>query len=173
MAEALLRDTLDRRGIDAHVSSAGLVSDGQPATDTAIDTMADRALDITDHRSRRISAELLGSADLILAMAREHLREVAVLRPDLYDRTFTVKELVRLGRRHGGRPADEPVGRWLAGLHEGRVPRDHLGSSDDDDVADPVGQGARIYELTANELADLVTALADLLWPGVTAEVSA
>ena len=41
MAEALLADTLAERGIEARVSSAGRLSDGQPATDTAVDTMAD------------------------------------------------------------------------------------------------------------------------------------
>lgn len=52
MAEAILRQHVDAIGVEATVSSAGLISDGQPATDTAVDTVAARGLDITAHRSR-------------------------------------------------------------------------------------------------------------------------
>jgi protein-tyrosine-phosphatase len=173
MAEALLGDLLTRRGVDATVSSAGLVSNGQPATDTAIETMAERGLDITEHRSRRLSSGLLASSDLVIGMTREHVREAAVLRPDLYDRTYTLKELVRRGLQQGARAEGEQVGAWLGRLHRGRDPRQHLGASELDDVADPVGQGSRVYGQTADELADLTRALADLLWPGVRADVSA
>jgi len=172
MAEGLLRHTLAERGLDVGVSSAGLLTEGQPATDTAVDTLAERGIDLDGHRSRRISPEVLGRADLIVGMTREHVREAAVMRPDLYERAFTLKELVRRGRRTGPRPAGEPVGAWLSRLASGRAPRDHLGASALDDVADPVGQGERVYEQTADELEDLTTALVDLLWPELTADVT-
>jgi protein-tyrosine phosphatase len=165
MAEALLADTLHERGIAARVSSAGRVSDGQPATDTAVDTMAERGLDISGHLSRRMSPPMLSRADLIVAMTREHLREAAVLRPDCYPRTFTLKELVRRGTDEGPRAPGESLDDWLTRLHKGRRPLDHLGSSAVDDVADPVGQGPDVYEQTATELEGLTTRLADLLWP--------
>jgi protein-tyrosine phosphatase len=173
MAEGLLRRTLADRGIAAVVSSAGLLTSDKPATDTAVDTLAERGIDIDDHRSRRITSEMLGRADLIVGMAREHVREAAVLRPDLYDRTFTLKELVRRGRKAGARTEDEQVPEWLARLVRGRLPKDHLGASALDDVADPVGQGERVYEQTADELDGLTTALVDLLWPRVSAEAPA
>ena len=116
---------------------------------------------------------MLGRADLIVGMTREHVREAAVLRPDLYDRTFTLKELVRRGRKAGARADDERVPDWLARLVRGRMPQDHLGASALDDVADPVGQGERVYEQTADELDELTTALVDLLWPRVSAEAPA
>ena len=53
------------------------------------------------------------------------------------------------------------------------MPKDHLGASALDDVADPVGQGERVYEQTADELDELTTALVDLLWPRVSAEAPA
>jgi protein-tyrosine phosphatase len=165
MAEALLGATLAERGIEARVSSAGRVSDGQPATDTAVDTMAERGLDISEHQSRRMTPSMLASADLIVAMTREHVREAAVLWPDCYPVSFTLKELVRRGEDEGSRPEGEALEDWLMRLHKGRRPLDHLGASPDDDVADPVGQGAKVYELTATELAGLTTRLVDLLWP--------
>ncbi len=173
MAEALLRGHLSDRGIDADVSSAGLISDDTPATGTAVDTMAARGLDIEGHRSRRIRPDMLDDADVIVAMTREHLREVAVMRPDLYEVTFTLKELVRRGEDAGPREGDESLADWLAELHAERKPRDHLGAAAMDDVADPVGQGPKVYEITADELDDLTTRLVDLLWQEVPSEASA
>ena len=164
MAEALLSATLAERGIVAGVSSAGRVSDGQPATGTAVDTMAARGLDISEHQSRRMTPSMLDSADLIVAMTREHVRDAAVLWPDCYPRSFTLKELVRRGEEEGPRPEGEALEDWLARLHKARRPIDHLGDSPLDDVADPVGQGPQVYEATAIELAGLTTRLADLLW---------
>jgi protein-tyrosine phosphatase len=164
MAEGLVRQKVDERGLAVEVSSAGLIADGVPATDTAVTTMADRGIDIEAHLSRRIRSDLLGQADLIVAMTREHVREVAVMRPDLYEITFTLKELVRRGEEAGARRRDEPLRDWLVSLHAERRPLDHLGSSLVDDVADPVGQGPRVYEGTADELDELTSRLVDLLW---------
>jgi protein-tyrosine phosphatase len=168
MAEAILRHRLELLGIEASVGSAGLLSDGQSATDTAVDTMGIWGLDITGHRSRRISPELLGGADLVVGMAREHVREAVVMRPELYARTFTLKELVRRGGEVGPRPPDEPIDRWLRAAPQGRPPVQLMGSSGLDDVADPVGQGPPVYEATAHELVDLVGQLVDLLWQQVS-----
>jgi protein-tyrosine phosphatase len=165
MAEALLSATLADRGIEARVSSAGRLYDGQPATDTAVDTMADRGLDISGHQSRHQTPTMLESADLIVAMTREHVREAAVMWPDCYPRSFTLKELVRRGEEEGPRAEGEALEDWLARLHKARRPIDHLGESPVDDVADPVGQGAQVYAHTADELTDLITRMADLLWP--------
>ncbi|MGZ4729372.1 MAG: arsenate reductase/protein-tyrosine-phosphatase family protein, partial [Acidimicrobiales bacterium] len=135
MAEAIVRRRVDALGVEAAVSSAGLVSDGQPATDTAVDTMAIRGLDLTGHRSQRITPALLVGPDLIIGMAREHVREAVVMRPELYTRTFTLKELVRRGSELGPRAPDRPVDEWLRAAHEGRTPVQLMGSSDLDDVA--------------------------------------
>ncbi|MGZ4715511.1 MAG: arsenate reductase/protein-tyrosine-phosphatase family protein [Acidimicrobiales bacterium] len=173
MAEAIVRRRVDALGVEAAVSSAGLVSDGQPATDTAVDTMAIRGLDLTGHRSQRITPALLVGPDLIIGMAREHVREAVVMRPELYTRTFTLKELVRRGSELGPRAPDRPVDEWLRAAHEGRTPVQLMGSSDLDDVADPVGQGPAVYEATARELVVLVDRLVDLLWQQVASAAPA
>lgn len=164
MAQVLLTRTVDERGVDARVSSAGVLFDGQPATPTAVDVMAGRGLDLTAHRSRIVTPEMVGSADLVVTMAREHVREVVIRRPDRYGRVFTLKELVRRGDEHGPRRPDEALGAWLGRVAEGRRPAAHEGASPVDDVADPIGQGAEVYERTAADLDALTTRLADLLW---------
>jgi len=167
MAEALLRQTLDVRAITAEVSSAGLLFDGEPATATAVETMAARGLDLSGHRSRVISPEMVGTPDLIITMAREHLREVVIRRPDRYGRTFTLREFVRRGDEVGPRAGGEPIDAWLGRMHTGRTPSELQGASPLDDIADPIGRGLGIYGQTAAELAVLVTRLADLLWEPV------
>jgi len=169
MAEVLLRQTLNARAIAADVSSAGLLFAGEPATATAVETMAARGLDLSGHRSRMISPEMLGPPDLIITMAREHLREVVIRRPDRYGRTFTLREFVRRGDEVGPRAGGDAIDAWLGRMHTGRSPSDHQGRGPLDDIADPIGRGPQIYGQTAAELAVLVTRLADLLWEPVPA----
>ncbi|HEX7444506.1 MAG TPA: hypothetical protein VF320_11500, partial [Acidimicrobiales bacterium] len=161
---ALLGRTLAERGVVARIGSAGLVSEGQPATADAQAAMSARGLDLSAHRSRLLDVEKVSSADLVLAMARQHLREAVVRRPDRYSRTFTLKELVRRGAEVGPRDPDEPLEAWLARAHSGRAPASQLGVSPLDDVEDPVGRGPDVYRETAGELDSLTTLLADLLW---------
>jgi len=163
MAEALLRRDLTRVGVPAVVSSTGTISSGRRASENAVEVMAGLGLDISGHRSRVLDAEELADASLVLTMAREHVREAAVIAPATYPRTFTLKELVRRANERGGPAADETLDDWLARLHQGRTAASHLGASAGDDVADPIGQRPAVYERTAVELAELTARLADLL----------
>lgn len=162
-----MRHRLDELGIDATVSSAGLLYDGRAATGTGVEAMAARGIDTSGHTSRKLHVGLL-DVDLVLGMAREHVREAVMLRTERFGHTFTLKELVRRGEAVGPREPSETLDAWLALVAEGRQPRDLLGSSLDDDVADPIGQGLAVYERTAAELADLVDRVIDLIWPETT-----
>ncbi len=164
MAAGLLRDRIAERGLDAHVHSAGLLYDGRPASQSAVDVLAGRGIDISDHASAVMTRDDVQHADLVLAMARRHLRESVVLDPSSFVRTYTLKELVRRGCAVGGRMPGESIDDWLTQVHEGRSARDHLGDSLDDDVADPIGEPLRMYERTAKELEALTDTLVDLLW---------
>jgi protein-tyrosine-phosphatase len=166
MAAAFLSRRLDDAGGKAVVSSAGLLFDGKPATDYSLAVMADRGIDTAGHRSRKLRSDMLASADIVLGMAREHVREAVALAPDVWGRAFTLKEIVRLGEERGGRAPGEPLERWLARLHGGRRPDVLLGESAGDDVADPIGGPRRSYQRTAEELDDLTARLARLLGNG-------
>jgi protein-tyrosine phosphatase len=169
MAETLLRHRLSGMGIDATVASAGLLRPDQPASAHGVAILAERGLDMTAHRSRAITRDLLRSCDLVLAMAREHVREAVVLDPALWPRTFTLKELVRRGETIGPRRHDEAVGDWLARAAQGRRIAELAGSSPADDVADPYGGPRSAYERMAVELDDLVDRLVTLLFAGAMA----
>jgi protein-tyrosine phosphatase len=163
MAEAFLARKLEEADLPAVVASCGLLAPGYPVAPEVAQAMAARGLDVGGHVSQQLSAELVAGADLVLAMAREHLREVVVLSPDALGRTFTLKELVRRASVVGPRRGDTSLARWLAEVGEGRRPQDLLGSSPEDDVADPIGGPYREFLATADELEALTARLVDLL----------
>lgn len=173
MVEALLAQSLASRGGSVRVHSAGLLESGRPASSGALEVMADRGIDISGHRSTHLTPELVRSADLILGMAREHVREAVVLDFSSFSRTFTLKEIVRRGGELGRQQPDETTAEWLTRLSSGRRPADHLGSSPDDDVADPIGQRLAVYRRTADELVALVDRLAQMFDVSTPAEIGA
>lgn len=169
LAERLLADALVRRGVDADVRSAGFLPGGQPISPETVAVLEERGIVPPPGPSRRLEPRELVGADLVLAMARLHVREAVVLAPSTFSRTFTVKELARRGGELGPRKPDETVGEWLDRAHVGRDHSLHLGESPDDDVADPVGQSLRVFRSTATELDHHLGQIVDLLWSPVTA----
>lgn len=169
MAEALLRHRFAELGVDARVASAGLLQSGQRASAHGVDILRGRGIDMTAHRSRAITREILASADLILAMAREHVREAVVTDRSLWPRTFTLKELVRRGEATGPRPPGEPLSEWLARVGQGRRVADLTGSSPEDDVADPIGGPRSAYERLSIELDGLLDRLVAVAFAGAMA----
>lgn len=163
MAEGLLRHRVGDRGVA--VSSAGMLRDGDAASTHGISALSRRGIDLVAHQSRRMTADLLRQADLVLGMAREHVREAAVLAPEAWGRTFTLKELVRRGEQAGPRALDQPLDEWLAKVGADRRRSELMGGGAADDIADPYGMAASDYERTACELEDLVDRLVALVWP--------
>jgi protein-tyrosine phosphatase len=163
MAAALLRSMVgDVEGEPVRVHSAGLMPGGMPATDQAQAAVAGLA----DHVSRQLEPALVEQADLVVGMARAHVREAAVLVPGAFARSFTLRELVRRGLAAGPRRPGEPVAAWLARVGAGRRASDLLGDDPDDDVADPIGLPLDAYRSTADELRSLLSSLAMLLGAG-------
>lgn len=164
MAAALLSDHLREAGVEATVGSAGLLEGGAPATAHGVAVMEARGLDTSAHCSRRLAPEILARADLVVAMERQHVREVALVCPPAWPRAFTLKELVRRGGQAGPRAPGQTLDEWLDKVHAGRMRSDLLGSSPLDDIADPVGGTRAEYEETAAELDQLTADLVALAW---------
>ncbi len=164
MTEALLARRLAAAGVAGRVRSAGLLGQGEPVPPEAVAAITGYGLDLTRHRSRLVTAAELRGADLVLAMAREHVRHAVVTEPTAWPRTFTLRELLRRGQQGGPRMPGEPLASWLARLQNGRDRVALLGDSPDDDVADPMGGPAHGYVMTATLLDELVGALVDLCW---------
>jgi len=109
MAEALLRARMPEAWRDRiEVSSAGTIAlDGQPASGTAIDVMADIGIDLSGHRARRLTEELVREADLIVAMAEEHAQAIRRMVPEADKRILLLGELDHNG---GNLDIGDPIG---------------------------------------------------------------
>ena len=103
MAEGLARDIAARCYPGARslvrVSSAGVgAQDGNPPTPEAVEAMAERGIDISSHRARKVTAEILAAADLVLAMEQ---RQGVRLR-DMGTAGGPVQVLMKLGEAARG-----------------------------------------------------------------------
>jgi len=164
MAQAMLSARLSALGVPGPVASAGLLGGGRTPPPPVISVMAARGIDVAGHRSRAVTAADLAAADLILGLAREHVRHAAVLQPAAWPRAFTIRELVRRGQQAGPRAPGEPLGDWLARAADGRRRADLLGRRPADDVADPAGGPLRGYQEAADLLDQLTRDLVELGW---------
>jgi protein-tyrosine-phosphatase len=81
MAASLLERTVEQSGLrDIEVLSAGIGAwEGAPASEGAYLVMLEDGLDLSAHRARLLTPELIESADLILTMSRSHLGRVREL----------------------------------------------------------------------------------------------
>jgi RpiB/LacA/LacB family sugar-phosphate isomerase len=92
MAEGLFRHAVKGRG-EFRVLSAGLGAiDGQPPTSHSVQAMKEIGMDISQQRSRALTADLVRSADLILGMTHSHTDTVALLYPQAAEKTFLLRE---------------------------------------------------------------------------------
>jgi protein-tyrosine phosphatase len=107
MAEAVLADRLRRRGVETVVQSAGIAAlVGHPADANAVALMAERGLDISGHRARQLTPELIRSFELILVMEKGQQRAVEAILPSARGRVqclghwggFDVDDPYRQGR---------------------------------------------------------------------------
>jgi protein-tyrosine-phosphatase len=78
MAEAMLRGAAKDAGFAGlQVDSAGIGAwEGAAASEGAYLVMLEQGVDLSDHRARLLTKEMVDGSDLILTMARSHLGRV-------------------------------------------------------------------------------------------------
>lgn len=83
LAVAALREELgpDRERVEI-VSAGTAASEGQPATSLSVEVARRDGVELSSHRSRRLTPALARAADVILVMEREHARAVQALGGD-------------------------------------------------------------------------------------------
>ena len=147
-----------RPGPELHIVTAGTHTiNGQPMgmrTRTAMASIDELAgSDFTRHRSRQVLEADLVRADLVVVMEADHVRFVRRQFPQAADRTATIKRLCR-----DLPPAPLPLGDRIAALQ-----LTDTVLADDDDVIDPAGHDAQVYEACVAELWGLCQQLVTLL----------
>jgi protein-tyrosine phosphatase len=91
MAEAVLAHRLAERGVRATVESAGIAAlVGRAAEQNAQALMLERGLDISGHRARQLTPEMLRSFELILVMSAAQQREVESMAPTARGRVHRI-----------------------------------------------------------------------------------
>ncbi|WP_239116182.1 low molecular weight protein-tyrosine-phosphatase [Planotetraspora kaengkrachanensis] len=83
MAEVVLRRTLEERGLDVLVDSAGTGGwhAGEPMDERALATLAEHGYDGDAHRARQFDPAWFAERDLVLVMDRDNLRAVRRMAP--------------------------------------------------------------------------------------------
>ena len=156
MAEGFLRAALEERLGDAApvVTSAGTAGwDGSGAMEESVRSARERGVDIGAHLARRLDAAMVDDADLVVCMATDHREAIVGSWPATADKTFTIKELVRLLE------ASSPGGSFLSRVAAAAAARN--GSPrPSEDIRDPLGEPIGGYREVADELHDLSGRLA-------------
>jgi protein-tyrosine-phosphatase len=106
-------------GADAprvEVGSAGTAAwEGQPASEYSVEVAGREGVDLSGHRSRRVTPALLRAADLVLVMERGHLSSVHALGSDPR-RTFVLSEWPEPGESQ--LPVVDPFGASIEAYEE-------------------------------------------------------
>lgn len=130
MAEGYFRDRIAGAGLSHVVAdSAGTLGiEGRPASPEAVQAMAEIGVDISSHLSRGVTASDMTTADLVVAMAHDHL--------------------VWLAERHPGGRGERVL---LRAFDDGPEPGDVA-----DDLPDPIGAPLRVYLATRERIVTAV-----------------
>ena len=88
---------------DFHADSAGLIAlPGNSATYLAQKVAAEHGVDLTAHRAKLVSEELVRWSDLILVMEKSQKNILLTNFPEASDKTFLLRRFARFGSRSRG-----------------------------------------------------------------------
>jgi protein-tyrosine-phosphatase len=143
LAEGLLRMKIPSRLQDEVViKSAGTLGiEGSPAARYSVQIVQEMGGDISGHRSQGVTEALMAEADLVLAMAAEHLEYLRREYPQYRENIFLLKRFARA--------ADE------TGEHD---------DPDGDDIFDPLGSSIETYRACA----EIIDAELERIMPTLT-----
>ncbi len=97
MAKGLLEKKLKELGrTDVEVLSAGIMMGGLGATEATRRLLAQEGIDVSNHRSKRITRELIKKSDFILVMERRHEENILEIAPQARNRVFLLKEFAKI-----------------------------------------------------------------------------
>ena len=129
MAEGIFKEklkTINENNIK--VSSAGISAiEGQRANEKAIKVLKEKGIDISSHRAKQLTNEMIKQSDLILTLTLSHKKLISEYFPNSINKIFTLKE-------YGQKINDE------------KSDRNNL------DIADPYGMDYNVYKQSMMEI---------------------
>lgn len=169
LMEHLWRNRLTSMSTHAAVSmsSAGTWAvDGRRIHPLAGRVLDEMGIETRHWRSRRVTPEMIESADLILTAEARNRTQIVTMRPPGVTRTFQLLQFAHLSQlaKQAGMSATRPdelvsivrKARSLMGLR----------STQADDLVDPIGQQLKQFRTCAADIARAIDAVMGLLVPG-------
>jgi protein-tyrosine phosphatase len=171
MAERLARQALELRlgpaGKTVEVSSAGTRARSDwPMHPHTEQVLRERGADVAAFGSRRLTPELVESADLVLAADRQQRAACVTLVPAAVRRTYTLKQFGRLAAAvptNRLTSAESPHERLAALRDEALMVRSEvpLVPPDEDDLIDPVREPVEAFVSCAAEISGVLQVIMD------------
>jgi protein-tyrosine phosphatase len=167
LAAAVLEAHARVRGLEDRiiVTSAGVrAREGDPAAAPSVAIARRWGLDLDDHRSQPVTAQLVEHSDLVVTMSERQRDDLGGKIARLSERCFTLRELDRL--LADVEVADlpvEPAERVAEVARRAHRRRPFSAPSGAEDVMDPFGRSDREYATVAAELVDLLGAISPVL----------
>lgn len=169
LAELLLRQSINTILI-ATLSAGAQALVGHQMPEIQQDIAAQLGVEAPEeHRAQDLTREHVESADLIVAMAREHRSEVAKLSPRALRKTFTLRELARIAELvpdediSFSKGTTNLVENMKSLVEAAAVNRGLVGGSgtpENDDVIDPYRRSEQTYKESRDQV---LTALGDVV----------
>ena len=152
MAGALLEEHVPGASI---TTSGTHVIEGMPMSWRTRDAIEGLGLEVPMHRSRQATVEELDRADLVIALAGEHVGWMRRVHPRAAPRTATLKRLAR----------DLPSGSEPLSTRVESLQLEAVTLESWEDVIDPAGGDVDVFHETAREIESLIHSLAPRLQP--------
>ena len=152
MAEAYLKKLLKIQSrTDIEVSSAGMMAlEGMGASEQTREVLAEEGMDVADHRSSRVTKELVDAADIILVMEKIHEERILQLAPKVKNRLFLLKEFAN-PIRNSDIINNEKVSNGA------RINDSNL------NIADPIGGSSKFYQEVFSTIKDAVERISKII----------
>jgi len=112
MAEGVLRQMMIEESVPGVVvASAGIAAaSGFPASAHAVTACRERGIDISGHRSRPLTREILAETDLVLTMEMHHLYAAKSFSPGCADRMYLLSHYAEGTEDAAPFGVEDPIG---------------------------------------------------------------
>lgn len=120
MAEGILRDFSNKYNMDIKVKSAGVSAiNGYTASPNAVIVMGNMGIDISKHKSKLITEDMINQSDLIFTMSNSHKDVLIWKYPNIKDKVFLLNEYAFDSFKN----IEDPFG---GGIEEYEIARDEI-----------------------------------------------
>lgn len=135
MAEGIFKDLIKDSQKNIQISSAGISAfEGDRANEKSIKVLREKGIDISQHKARQLTLDMIKKADLVLTMTYSHkeiIKNYLLKNSDdnsLANKVFTLKEYAYI------------------------INNETIDDYSNLDIADPYGMDYSVYEETRNEI---------------------